>query len=44
MLMRWSVAFGHAMLCHVRADAVLEKELGGVLTPEVRGAARAAPR
>ncbi|KAI8475060.1 MAG: Bestrophin, RFP-TM, chloride channel-domain-containing protein [Monoraphidium minutum] len=34
MLMRWSVAFGHAMLCHVRADATLEEQLAGVLTDE----------
>jgi hypothetical protein len=35
MLMRWAVAFGHSLLCHVRCDAKLEDQLDGVLTSEV---------
>ncbi|GBF96253.1 hypothetical protein Rsub_08798 [Raphidocelis subcapitata] len=33
MLMRWTVAFPHALLSHVRCDAPLRAQLAGVLAP-----------
>jgi hypothetical protein len=34
MLMRWSTAFAHALLSHVRCSVELEEQLKGVLTPQ----------
>jgi hypothetical protein len=34
MLMRWSTAFAHALLGHVRADVEPEEQLQGVLAQE----------
>jgi hypothetical protein len=34
MLVRWTEAFSHALLVHVRADASLREQLQGVLLPE----------
>ncbi len=42
MLVRWTAAFSRALLVHVRADAVLEAELEGVLLPHEIAAVKAA--
>jgi hypothetical protein len=44
MLVRWTAAFSHALICHVRDDTDLNRELSTVLLPhEVSAATKAQP-